>query len=1295
MRTSAAFRLLGLVAGLAAWSGAAQADCTSPAGVAGRMIYASNIGTMVFCNGTNWVSMAGWDGSSGGASSLAGLSDVNTTGVSAGNALVYNGTQWVPSDTTPLSLALDGLSDVDTSGAAAGSILAYDGGNWVVSSTGVSIPDWYSLTNIPTQVQAVSNSGSMTMASVSASTLNSHYLSSTQGTIGALTGATAAVGGLTVTGDSSQKNISVTNLVQMGMSAQACSTGVSGSLRYNNTSDTLQVCTSGGWVSLVSNTTGLGATTPASSTGAIQFNAGGGTFGGDTDNLYWDNANKRLGIGTGSPGSQLSVSGTGIARLGGESPRLLLEPAAFDEVNRMWSIDNAQNGTLRFYTTDFSATGIGANPIVNMILTSTSALGIGHSYGVFPKAKLDVNGTISASGAIQVGTSSLSCSSTISGSIRYSAVSSTMEYCNSTAWVSMGPSSTQPVAFSAYGSGTQSVASDDSVVVALTNEHFDTNNNFASNRFTVTVPGKYIFTGQTAIDFSGASGEADVWLMLQKNGGVVRSGGRTITHPVNSGGVYPNITAIVDAVPGDYFELVAYQSNGGGGNQYLIGNRTYFSGALLVPQGSGSGGATALSGLSDVNTSGASTGSILAYNGSSWVVSSTVGATPAVSSTGAIQFNAGGGSFGGDTNNLYWDNGNKRLGLGTTAPAATLDVRGLGMVWVSGSTAGYNFVDRSVSDGYTTLYRNANKTRIYDNTGGDRLTIDNITGKVGIGTTNPRAPLDLSGTLYIDGRAGTNAASIEIGMGRTNSDYAYIDLIGDTTYTDYGLRLIRENTGANAVGRLENFGTGGLQLQTNHAAPIAFLTDAGTERMRIAADGKVGIGTAAPQATLQVSGNIIVGGTDGTNWVPLSVVKRASSTGYNDVGQFAVTNNAAGTNYTHLRLYQVETNKMGIEAANQDNTKGALLLNPYSGNVGIGVISPTSTLSVNGNVDIGNGGSGTSYLVKALGSGNSLSLIGDGDNYTQSAIGLRGSTFNWNPAGIEFLAGGAERMRIVSSGLVGIGTATPGMQLHISGDGSARRGILLTQTTANTSWAINNYETGAGEGAGNFGINQVGTGVRLLINTSGNAGFGVNPTDDRLIAQAGTAGNAGVVGYSNNLAAYGFLGYNNAWGVVCTGTSCGGNQAWTNYSDIRLKERIKPLPETDGLATIMKLKPVRFHWKDAALDKKKGEQLGFIAQDVEKLLPELLGSAIDTTITTADGKTTQVRDVKNLSYATLVVPLTKAVQELKAANDNLISETAVLKRANDNLTIEIVGLKAANDTMRVELEALKKAVYGK
>lgn len=105
-------------------------------------------------------------------------------------------------------------------------------------------------------------------------------------------------------------NVSVTGIIDVGHTALACSTTISGSIRYETTSDTLQICTSAGWKSLASSTIASGgSTSAASSTGAIQFNSGG-SFAGDTTNLFWDDANNRLGIGTTNPSATVTLFGT-------------------------------------------------------------------------------------------------------------------------------------------------------------------------------------------------------------------------------------------------------------------------------------------------------------------------------------------------------------------------------------------------------------------------------------------------------------------------------------------------------------------------------------------------------------------------------------------------------------------------------------------------------------------------------------------------------------------------------------------------------------------------------------------------------------------------------------------------------------------------------------------------------------------------------------------------------------------------------------------------------------------------
>ena len=96
--------------------------------------------------------------------------------------------------------------------------------------------------------------------------------------------------------------ISATDAVQVGTSSLGCSSVIAGAIRYN--SGELQLCNGTNWGSLV----GGGGGSSVSPTGAIQFSAdGSGAFGGDAANLFWNDANKRLGLGTGSPQSRLHV----------------------------------------------------------------------------------------------------------------------------------------------------------------------------------------------------------------------------------------------------------------------------------------------------------------------------------------------------------------------------------------------------------------------------------------------------------------------------------------------------------------------------------------------------------------------------------------------------------------------------------------------------------------------------------------------------------------------------------------------------------------------------------------------------------------------------------------------------------------------------------------------------------------------------------------------------------------------------------------------------------------------------
>ncbi len=86
---------------------------------------------------------------------------------------------------------------------------------------------------------------------------------------------------------------------QIGHTSASCNSGEAGVVQW--TGSALQYCNGTSWVA-------DGSAAAAGSTGQVQFNGGSGAFGASS-NLFWDNTNYRLGIGTASPATALQVNG--------------------------------------------------------------------------------------------------------------------------------------------------------------------------------------------------------------------------------------------------------------------------------------------------------------------------------------------------------------------------------------------------------------------------------------------------------------------------------------------------------------------------------------------------------------------------------------------------------------------------------------------------------------------------------------------------------------------------------------------------------------------------------------------------------------------------------------------------------------------------------------------------------------------------------------------------------------------------------------------------------------------------
>jgi hypothetical protein len=95
-----------------------------------------------------------------------------------------------------------------------------------------------------------------------------------------------------------------------------------------------------------------------------------------------------------------------------------------------------------------------------------------------------------------------------------------------------------------------------------------------------------------------------------------------------------------------------------------------------------------------------------------------------------------------------------------------------------------------------------------------------------------------TGTELYVGANGNASGAVQIGHAPTGNQYAYVDLVGDTTYSDYGLRLIRTNGGPNTPSQLVHRGTGNMYFIASEAAYMNFQTS-GTDRMVIDPSGRI------------------------------------------------------------------------------------------------------------------------------------------------------------------------------------------------------------------------------------------------------------------------------------------------------------------------------------------------------------------------------------------------------------------------------------------------------------------------
>jgi hypothetical protein len=344
----------------------------------------------------------------------------------------------------------------------------------------------------------------------------------------------------------------------------------------------------------------------------------------------------------------------------------------------------------------------------------------------------------------------------------------------------------------------------------------------------------------------------------------------------------------------------------------------------------------------------------------------------------------------------------------------------------------------------------------------ERMRIDNA-GNVGIGTASPSNKLDVFGTSsttmrsYSTGTASSTYAAVHAGTGEGVNSVMY-------SYQSAGW----------------------YGLTTNH--PMLFMTN-NSERMRLDTSGNLGIGTTSPAQRIHAATTAAVSGTT------QSFLRLTGDATYGadfgggiiqGTGPIAtISTVSAGTATERLRI-------------------------DSSGNVGVATSTPQTRFEVYGGLIAGSENRQTHPNANAAGGFKAQWNYSSGSAetdlynlystatesfrfYQTTGSGTAQILYSMLPTAHLFYTGGSERMRIDSSGNVGIGTSSPGSVLDVYGTSTTdifhvRNGTtyFTAGVTNGTQVELNAYQTAVG--AKLLSIQSAGG----ITNFGGNVGIGIS-----------------------------------------------------------------------------------------------------------------------------------------------------------------------------------------------------------
>ncbi len=676
----------------------------------------------------------------------------------------------------------------------------------------------------------------------------------------------------------------------------------------------------------------------------------------------------------------------------------------------------------------------------------------------------------------------------------------------------------------------------------------------------------------------------------------------------------------------------------------------------------------------------------------------------ATNNASAIAFyNYNGASSGSDlTSETMRIDSNGNVGIGTTNPSSKLTIL------VSSASIGAMKLNNANSVSNDTWWIGFNhgtnsedsndRARIGVNiasTGAGRLIF--TTGLAGSQTEKMR--LDQSGILLLGMTTSPTlgAASTQMIIAKNNG----YNNVSNGYYL--GLGGIEYNTVTPSLSyRLIGLGYRNVTADTFWPAYMGYLTssDAGrskghlvfgtrnitddiepSERMRITDAGNIGIGNTNPSVKLDISGGgtlLKLTGSNTVNESSIGFYPSSANTTYFKLGN-GITNYIGETNFA---LFNGTNNTLSwwVNSSNQ------FIIN---GSVGIGTNNPVYKLVVSdgSNNAIADTNYATSYVPKILLKRTNPTIINTAASQIAGALVFQGtrSSIDTDVAYMDCIinnvgSGGnqidgnlrfftrpygstlTERMRIDSSGNVGIGTATPSRLLTIHNTSTTDDAVIgaFNGGAYASSLYGGRLELGKTEGGGyqpfgfiiarplvadsGFGYmsfwtrNSQTMTERMRIDNNGNVGIGTaDPGTNKLYVNGNTVIN-GTLSVSGNI------------------NTVGDITAFSSASDIRLKTNITSL--SSSIEIVNSLNPVTFNWKNDIFNEeyRNKDDVGFIAQEVESVIPLAVSEFSNENET-----------YKRIKHERMLPYIIKSIQELSDKINNHEKEIIKLKEENEIL----------------------------